>query len=52
MLNEQADLRVRRDDNGAQGGEEEARIRQDAPSITEKDDKVTVLGSDAAGPSP
>ena len=48
------DLCVRRDGDGdgAWGGEEEARIRQDARSIAEKDDRATVLGSDAAGPSP
>ena len=43
---------VRRDGDGVRGGEEEARIRQDAPSITEKDNRATVLGSNAAGPSP
>ena len=52
LLEEQADLCVQRDDDGAWGGEEEARIRQDTPSIAEKDDRVTVLGSNAAGPSP
>ena len=51
-LDERADLCVRRDGDGAWGGEEEARIRQDAPSIAEKEDRATVLGSDADGPSP
>jgi hypothetical protein len=32
-------VRVRRDGDGARGVEEEARIRQDAPSIAEKDEK-------------
>ena len=43
---------VRHDEDGAGGVEEEARIHKDALSIAEKDDRVTVLGSDAAGPSP
>ena len=51
-LDERDDLCVRRDGDGARDGEEEARFRQDTPFIVEKDDRVKVLGSDAAGPSP
>ena len=42
---------MQRDGDGARGGEEEVRIWQDAPSITEKDDRATVLGSNTAVPS-
>ena len=43
---------MQRAGDGDWGKEEEVRIQQDAPSNTEKDDRVTVLGSNAAGPSP
>ena len=52
LLDKRGNVCVRHDSDGAWDEEEQARIRQDVPSIAEEDDRTTILDSNAAGPSP